>query len=100
MAKQSRLKVKSNNANGIIEELKQEKLLNERGLGILERCTDGIPDLLKRTTNKLKGGKANPHYMPELRNFALTLHKYSPKAYEFIRKTFNTCLPSVRSIHI
>lgn len=30
---------------------------------------------------------------PELRSFALTLHFYSPTAYDYVRKSFNKCLP-------
>lgn len=30
---------------------------------------------------------------PELRSFSLTLHFYSPTAYNYVRKTFNKCLP-------
>ena len=32
-------------------------------------------------------------YPPELRSFALTLHFYSPMAYNFVRKTFGKCIP-------
>lgn len=37
-------------------------------------------------------------YSPELRTFALTLNFYSSKAYKYVRKTFNTCLPSLRTL--
>lgn len=29
---------------------------------------------------------------PELRAFSLTLHFYSPTAYNYVRRTFNNCL--------
>lgn len=35
---------------------------------------------------------------PELRSFALTLHFYSPTAYNYVRKTFNECLPHPSTI--
>lgn len=37
-------------------------------------------------------------YSPALRSFALTLNYYSPRAYEYVRKTFNTCLPHPRTL--
>lgn len=37
-------------------------------------------------------------YSPELSTFALTLAFYSPKAYSYIRSTFNTCLPHPSTI--
>ena len=39
-----------------------------------------------------KSGKG-VKYSPELRSFALTLHFYSVKAYNFVRKNFKLCLP-------
>lgn len=36
---------------------------------------------------------------PELRSFALTLHFYSPAAYNYVRKTFKKCLPHPSTIH-
>lgn len=35
---------------------------------------------------------------PELRTFALTLHFYSPKAYEYVRSKFNFILPHQKTI--
>jgi len=35
---------------------------------------------------------------PELRSFALTLHFYSPAAYNYVRKTFKKCLPHPSTI--
>ncbi|KAL3186227.1 hypothetical protein MRX96_027953 [Rhipicephalus microplus] len=52
-----------------------------------------IQQLLHRARTE-SGGK----YPPELRTFALTLHFYSPAAYEFVRSKFNDALPSQRTI--
>lgn len=35
----------------------------------------------------------NKMYSPEIRSFALTLHFYSPKAYNYVRKTWSYLLP-------
>jgi len=37
-------------------------------------------------------------YSPQLRCFALTLHYYSPRAYEFVRDTFKSCLPHPKTL--
>lgn len=37
-------------------------------------------------------------YSSTLRTFALTLHYYSPKAYDYVRSTFNTSLPHPRTL--
>lgn len=53
---------------------------------------DNIKEILQRT---LKGkGK----YSPKLRSFALTLYFYSPKAYNYVRKTWNNLLPAPSTI--
>lgn len=38
-------------------------------------------------------GPTRGKYNPKLRSFALTLHFYSPKAYNFVREEFNKSLP-------
>lgn len=50
-------------------------------------------EILLRASNSHKG-----KYSPELRSFALTLHFYSKKAYMYVRKVFNTCLPHPSTI--
>lgn len=47
---------------------------------------------------KKSGGKLKQKYSPALRTFALTLNYYSPKAYDYVRKTFDTCLPERRTL--
>lgn len=37
-------------------------------------------------------------YTDEIRKFALTLHYYSPKGYEYVRKSFSNILPHVRTL--
>ena len=67
-----------------------------------DRCNTAIPvgvnDLLKRRAAKQSGGVYKVSYSPELRSFALTLHFYSPMAYRYVRKMFDTCLPHPRTL--
>lgn len=37
-------------------------------------------------------------YSPSMKKFCLTLNYYSPKAYEYVRQTFNTCLPHRKTL--
>jgi hypothetical protein len=53
--------------------------------------------ILKRSLiNARYGKKSRNKYPAELRSFAMTLQFYSPKAYEYVRKTFkfNHALPN------
>lgn len=46
----------------------------------------------------LQYGKTTKKYHPMLRLFCLTLHFYSPKAYDYLRNTFADHLPAARTI--
>ncbi|CAB3242046.1 unnamed protein product [Arctia plantaginis] len=81
----------------IIKHLKEKKFINTEESLILEECA-GPEDFLTRQISKSRGLPLEKKYSEELRKFALTLHFYSPKAYEFIRKTYNTCLPHTRTL--
>lgn len=49
--------------------------------------------------NSLTKKKRCSKYPPEVRKFALTLHFYSPAAYKYLRRMFNTCLPHTNTLH-
>lgn len=44
--------------------------------------------------------KSSKQYSEVVRAFCLTLHFYSPKAYEYLRSTFNLNLPCTRTIRM
>lgn len=46
----------------------------------------------------LSGVKGGAKYSAKARKFCLTLHYYSPRAYEFVRETFNNNLPHTKTI--
>ncbi|GFR74839.1 THAP domain-containing protein 9 [Elysia marginata] len=82
----------------IIANLRSKNVPRPDSLSVLETCGSGIGDLLKRCEAKSEGKGQPAKYSPELRSFALTLHFYSPKAYAYVRKAFDTCLPHPRTI--
>lgn len=53
-----------------------------------------VEDLFARYKSK----DNKQQYSAAIRSFALTLHYYSPRAYEYVRKTFDTCLPHKRTL--
>lgn len=58
-----------------------------------------VQELIKRQAKSEESGFVSKNkYSPQLRCFALTLHYYSPKAYDYVRKTFNTSLPHPRTL--
>ena len=97
---QARRRLRKRNAElkTIITDLRKQALISSNSVDILESCAGGIPDLLKRQKAKLQNQTLPTTYSPELRSFALTLHFYSPRAYNYVRKVFDTCLPHPRTI--
>lgn len=89
--------------NTVLKELKQKSLLADEHADILKTIGKSNIHLLKRLTAKSKISKnkkkfLSKEYSPELRKFALSLHYYSPKAYNYVRTHFNSCLPHPKSI--
>ena len=78
----------------IIQQLRSQTDTNT--VELIERCFGHIPaEMLKR---KLTLSSKEP-YSDDLRSFAMTLHFYSAKAYEFVRRSFQqACTPA--SFHV
>lgn len=93
-----RLVKKNNDLKDILAELRKKNLMSDASLDVIETSAGGISDLLKRKIAKKTGIPLPKCYSPRLRSFALTLHFYSPKAYSYVRRTFDTCLPHPRTL--
>ncbi|KAJ0184345.1 hypothetical protein K1T71_000768 [Dendrolimus kikuchii] len=81
----------------IIKDLQERNLVKHENSILLEACA-GPKDFLKRQILKSEGLPLEKQYSEETRKFALTLHCLSPKAYNFVRRTYNTCLPHPRTL--
>lgn len=91
-----RNKQKIKSLTQVLGDLEDKHLLNDREVLALNDNIK-VTDLINR---QIANSKNMPlkKYSPDLRAFALTLHFYSPKAYEYVRQTFDTCLPHPRTI--
>lgn len=88
-----RLKRKVFNLHQIVKSLRDKRLLSDNALAVLEKSYAGLPySIFKKYINakKSKGVKIPD----DIKAFALTLHFYSSKAYDYVRKTFNLALPA------
>lgn len=47
---------------------------------------------------KISVGKTGKKYSEDVRSFALTLHLYSPRAYEYVRNCYQKKLPAQRTL--
>ncbi|KYN03296.1 THAP domain-containing protein 9 [Cyphomyrmex costatus] len=73
--------------------------LDKNHLDVLEQIGKSNKEFLKRIILKCNNNKVNKQYSPELRSFALTLHYYSPKAYDYVRKKFDCILPHPKTLY-
>lgn len=95
--KASRYKKKIVQLNEILKELQTKDLLNSDQSTHLENV--GVEDLIHRyKSNVTSNQNSNKKYSPALRTFACTVHFYSPKAYRYVRKKFQTALPHERTL--
>lgn len=82
-----------------MQELRKTQHLLDDGLYILKEFEDIPAELFKRMhKNVAQKALTKAKYAPHLRCFALTLHFYSPAAYNYVRKTFQLALPHPSAI--
>lgn len=81
---QRRLKKKLAKMQDVIDDLTKNRILIDENVSILESLGKANKDLLRRQIAKKTGAPQPVTYSPELRAFALTLHFYSPRAYNYM----------------
>ncbi|RVE40074.1 hypothetical protein evm_015276, partial [Chilo suppressalis] len=83
----------------VLNDLQEKFSLQDEDIFVLKNINVKVQELTNRLIAKnTGGGPSKQKYSPALRSFALTLDYYSPKAYEYVRKTFDTCLPDRRTL--
>lgn len=82
----------------IIKTLENRNLLSENEILSMFGSTGPSIGLLQQQLYKLQTGRKRKQFSQEVRVFAMNLHFYSPKAYDYVRITLGMCLPSRRTI--
>nr|CAH7724979.1 unnamed protein product [Callosobruchus chinensis] len=85
-----RLKAKLYSHKSLTEYLRRNYSLTENAEFVLNASLGNTGRALFGRCLK---GKTKQFYTPTLRSFALTLHFYNPKAYDFVRSQLNSSLP-------
>ncbi|CAI6349790.1 unnamed protein product [Macrosiphum euphorbiae] len=87
-----------------IKVIKNIKLLlsyMKKKCGVQEKLSSYLehtfPTAMSELFNRYRNG-GRKCFSPELRAFALTLKFYSPKAYNFVREKFGSCLPHATTL--
>lgn len=87
------------NLEAVIQDLKSKNFMYEGNLDTLSKETStNMEFLAHQLTKHLGKSLEKQQYSPELRAFALTLHYLSPRAYNYVRDVFDTCLPCEQTI--
>lgn len=93
-----RQKHKLTSLRQIIFQLKEKNLINDDASEMLLDNFGKHTNLITNWAKKNLGLKKDKKHSPEVRQFALSLHFFSAKAYEYVRKEFNTILPHARTL--
>lgn len=96
--RQRRLVQKVVKLEHVIDQLKEKFSLEDNHAELLKLTGGACSELMQRRLMKLKKSALPKKYSEELRTFAITLHYLSPKAYNYVRKVFNNCLPHENTI--
>lgn len=83
----------------VIKNLKSLPSLQNDVGAVMGSCSmDFLQNLIDRVNKKNQNKKMREKYDAQLKTFALTLHFYSPRAYNYMRKKFDLCLPHPRTL--
>lgn len=93
-----RQKKKIDDLTSFLSELKQKHFIDNDILETLNQAVGPNKEFLLRQLSKVTSLHQPTTYSEELKTFALMLHFYSPRAYNYVRNTFQTCLPHTRTI--
>ncbi|CAG9136584.1 unnamed protein product [Plutella xylostella] len=93
-----RLRRKIISLKSLLSELETKNLITAENSVSLDSLGVSCKEIVRRQMMRGKSGKIGKKYSPKLRAFALTLNFYSTKAYNYVRQTFNSCLPSVKTL--
>ena len=84
--------------NSLITKLKDMRFLDQHALDLLNSVAAPNKEFLMRQLSTASDITSQKSYSADLREFALTLHFYSPAAYSYIRGTFQSSLPHPTTI--
>lgn len=78
--------------------MEEKNLINQDQANLIDQNFSKHKNLITNFARKHAGLKVPKKYSMELRQFAITLNFYSPKAYRFVRDEFNSVLPCPRTL--
>lgn len=87
--------------NSILRKLKERKFIDDKQYKTLQKFGTANLELLQKQFCKHTSISMPKQYSAELRFFTLTLHYYSPRAYNYyVRNIFHKCLPHPKTLSV
>jgi len=96
--KWTKMKEKHLALKNMIKNLQKRNLITEDDSNVLQNLQKGIKELVKRQIKKQQCLPVSKTYNASMRQFALTLHYYSPRAYNYVRSKCLNCLPHPKTL--
>lgn len=93
-----KLKLHVRSLKSLLKHLKEKNHLNEDTTEVLREKFGGNFEIIKILFQKSTGKRVSRAYNQEIRSFAITLHFYSPKGYNYVREKFYNCLPHPKTL--
>lgn len=93
-----KMQTKLQSLKNVIKDLQKRNLITPDEGDILQHLEKGTKELIKRELRKKQNLPVSKMYKDSLRQFALTLHYYSPKAYNYVCYKFYNSAASKNSI--
>ncbi|KAL1497135.1 hypothetical protein ABEB36_008142 [Hypothenemus hampei] len=72
----------------LLKTLRSKQLISEADFNNLKHLNTGLKQLMKREIRKRKNLSISKTYLASLRQYAITLNFYSPKAYNYVHSKF------------
>lgn len=91
-----RLKKRNVSLKNIVKHLKEKNVIDTDIFNMLDENI--VAANLFNNIYKKNLGNKKMKYSAAIKRFSLTLNFYSPKAYDYVRKTFKTCLPHCKTL--
>ena len=91
---------KCHSLSEVITELKEKQITSDAICEILKQESLKVPSAIfnRLLEKKDNPGSAKKEYPQELKSFAITLQFYSSRAYNYVRQTFDLCLPHEKTV--
>ena len=93
-----RYKKRLDSLNALFNDIEEKKMLDNDALQVLKTVSAVKEEFLSCQLSNVIDEPTPKTYSPELRSFALTLHFFSSRAYEYARKTFKLALPHQKTL--